>query len=204
MRTHYCGDLTKSELGKTIRMCGWVHYRRDLGGLIFLEIRDRTGFMQVVFSPQVQTPALFTIAEQLRKEYVVCVTGVLRLRPEGTENTQLSTGTLEMYADELEVLNTAQTLPFTPDDHQAISEELRLQYRYIDLRRPEAFARLAFRSKAVALMRGFLDEAGFLDIETPILTKATPEAHGIIWYPVVRIQVIFLLYLNRLSYLSNC
>ncbi len=175
MRTHYCGDLKESELGKTIRLCGWVHYRRDLGGLIFLELRDRSGFMQVVFSPQVQTPALFAMAEQLRKEYVLCVTGVLQLRPVGTENPQLPTGTLEIYASEVEVLNTAQALPFYPDDHQAISEELRLQYRYIDLRRPEAFARLAFRSKAVGLMRRFFDEAGFLDIETPILTKATPE-----------------------------
>lgn len=175
MRTHYCGELKESELGKTIRLCGWVHYRRDLGGLIFLELRDRSGFMQVVFSPQVQTPALFALAESLRKEYVLCVAGILRLRPPGTENTQCSTGTLEIYADEVEVLNSAQALPFYPDDHQAISEELRLQYRYVDLRRPEAFGRLAFRSKALSFMRRFFDEAGFLDIETPILTKATPE-----------------------------
>lgn len=175
MRTHYCGELKESELGQTIRICGWVHYRRDLGGLIFLELRDRSGFMQVVFSPQVQTPALFALAESLRKEYVLCVAGILRLRPPGTENTQCSTGTLEVYADEVEVLNSAQALPFYPDDHQAISEELRLQYRYVDLRRPEAFGRLAFRSKALSFMRRFFDEAGFLDIETPILTKATPE-----------------------------
>ncbi|MBP6103807.1 MAG: aspartate--tRNA ligase [Gammaproteobacteria bacterium] len=175
MRTHYCGELKESELGKTVRLCGWVHYRRDLGGLIFLELRDRSGFMQVVFSPQVQTPELFALAESLRKEYVLCVAGIVRLRPSGTENTHCSTGTLEIYADEVEVLNPAQALSFYPDDHQSISEELRLQYRYVDLRRPEAFGRLAFRSKAVGLMRRFLDEAGFLDIETPILTKSTPE-----------------------------
>jgi aspartyl-tRNA synthetase len=175
MRTHYCGELKESELGKTIRLCGWVHYRRDLGGLIFLELRDRSGLMQVVFSPQVQTPSLFALAESLRKEYVLCVAGILRLRPPGTENTQCSTGTLEIYADEVEVINTVQALPFYPDDHQTISEELRLQYRYVDLRRSEAFGRLAFRSKAVTLMRRFFDEAGFLDIETPILSKATPE-----------------------------
>ena len=175
MRTHYCGQLKESAVGQKVAVCGWVHYRRDLGGLIFLEIRDRTGLAQVVFSPQGQGADLFARASLIRKEYVLCVRGTLGLRPPGTENLAFATGTLEILPDEVEILNTAQALPFYPDDHQTISEELRLQYRYVDLRRPEAFARLAFRSRAVCMMRRFFDEAGFLDIETPILSKATPE-----------------------------
>lgn len=175
MRTHYCGELNESSIGKTVSVCGWVHYRRDLGGLIFLEIRDRTGLVQAVFSPQEQTGILFQQAEQIRKEYVVCITGEVRLRPEGTENLNSPSGKIELSAVELEIISKAEPLPFYPDEHQNISEEVRLKYRYLDLRRPEMFYRLKFRTQAIHIIRNYFDNHGFLDVETPILTKATPE-----------------------------
>lgn len=175
MRTHYCGELNESSIGKTVAICGWVHYRRDLGGLIFLEIRDRSGLVQAVFSPQEQSNALFQQAEQIRKEYVVCITGEVRLRPEGTENLNSPSGKIELSAVALDIISKAEPLPFYPDEHQNISEEVRLKYRYLDLRRPEMFYRFKFRSAAIRIIRQFFDNHGFLDVETPILTKATPE-----------------------------
>lgn len=174
MRSYYCGELTEAFVGKKVTLCGWVHYRRDLGGLIFLEIRDRSGFIQTVLSPQ-QSPDSFKIAEQTRKEYVVRLQGDIRLRPEGTENPNIPTGKIELLVDTLEILSKAEGLPFYPDEHQAVSEEVRLRYRYIDLRRPEMYARFKFRHKMTLIMRQYLDHHGFLEIETPILTKATPE-----------------------------
>ena len=175
MRTYYCGELNESSVGKLVTICGWVHYRRDLGGLIFLEVRDRTGLVQAVFSPQVQSSAFFALAEQIRKEYVVCIEGEVKLRPEGTENKQLPSGKIELSVSKLEILSRAEPLPFYPDEHQTVTEEVRLKYRYLDLRRSEMFYRLKFRTEAIRVMRNFLDNYGFLDIETPILTKATPE-----------------------------
>lgn len=175
MRTNYCGEFNASAVGKVVTIAGWVHYRRDLGGLIFLEIRDRTGLVQVVFSPQDQSKDLFALAEQLRKEYVVSITGEIRLRPEGTENKSLPSGSVEIIATDLRILSRAEPLPFYPDEHQSVTEEVRLKYRYLDLRRPEMYARLRMRTEAIRIMRNFLDNQGFLDIETPILTKATPE-----------------------------
>lgn len=175
MRTHYCSELNDASVGKTVSVCGWVHYRRDLGGLIFLEIRDRSGLVQAVFSPEVQTKALFQQAEQIRKEYVVCITAEVRLRPEGTENKNSPSGKIELAVSALDIISKAEPLPFYPDEHQNISEEVRLKYRYLDLRRPEMFYRLKFRSDAIRMMRTFFDNHGFLDVETPILTKATPE-----------------------------
>jgi aspartyl-tRNA synthetase len=175
MRTDYCGELNEASIGKTVTVCGWVHYRRDLGGLIFLEIRDRSGLLQAVFSPQEQAGGLFQQAEQIRKEYVVCIKGEVRLRPEGTENKNVPSGKIELSATALEIISKAEPLPFYPDEHQTISEEVRLKYRYLDLRRPEMFYRLKFRTQAIRMMRNFFDNHGFLDVETPILTKATPE-----------------------------
>ncbi len=175
MRTNYCGEINESFVQKTVTICGWVHYRRDLGGLIFLEIRDRSGLVQTVFSPQEQSVELFKLAEELRKEYVVKITGVVRQRPAGTENKELATGQVEISATALEILNRAENLPFYPDEHQTISEEIRLKYRYLDLRRMDVFQRFKIRTKAIQIMRCYLEEQGFLDIETPILTKATPE-----------------------------
>jgi len=175
MRTHYCGELDTSLIGKKATICGWVHHRRDLGGLIFLEIRDRTGLIQTVFAPHVQSQAIFSIAEQIRKEYVVLIEGEIKPRPEGTENVSLKTGVIELSATHIEILSRAQPLPFYPDEHQTVSEEVRLRYRYLDLRRPEMFNKFKLRHDLIQIMRNFLASHGFMDIETPILTKATPE-----------------------------
>lgn len=174
MRTHYCGDLNKSKLEQTVTIGGWVHYRRDFGGLIFLEIRDRSGLVQVVFDPS-KNQEIFAVAEKVRKENVVIITGVVSLRPAGTENTDLVTGSIEIVANRLDIINECKPLPFYPDEHYNISEEVRLKYRYLDLRRLEVFQKLQFRAKVTQAMRNFLDTSGFIEVETPMLTKATPE-----------------------------
>jgi aspartyl-tRNA synthetase len=173
MRSHYCGDLNESHVDLDIKLCGWVHRRRDHGGVIFLDVRDREGISQVVYDPD--TVDSFAIAEGVRNEYVVQVKGRVRLRPEGTLNEEMPTGRIEVLGKELIVLNAAETPPMQLDEHAEVGEDVRLHYRYIDLRRPEMAAKLKFRSKVVSTIRNFLDSNGFLDIETPLLTKATPE-----------------------------
>lgn len=175
MRSNYCGEIKESHIGTTVTVCGWVHYRRDLGGLIFLELRDRSGLVQAVFTPGGENADLFKIAEQIRKEFVVKLQGLVQKRPAGTENPNQPTGNIEIAAQKLEILSSAEPPPFYPDEHQTVSEEVRLHYRYLDLRRPEMLQRFQFRSKVTQVLRKFLDSHGFLDIETPILTKATPE-----------------------------
>lgn len=174
MRTLYCGELTESYVGKSVEICGWVHYRRDLGGLIFIELRDRTGLVQVVFMPE-QKNNLFAMAEEMRKEYVLRIEGEVRLRPQGTENLTQPTGKVEVVATHIEILSKSETPPFYPGEHQTVGEEVRLKYRYLDLRRPEMLQRFKFRSEVTRALRNYLDSKGFLDIETPILTRATPE-----------------------------
>ncbi|WP_089728262.1 aspartate--tRNA ligase [Candidatus Thiosymbion oneisti] len=174
MRSHYCGDLNRHHIGEEINLCGWVHRRRDHGGVIFVDLRDRQGLVQVVFDPD--RPEMFRLAEQLRSEYVLQVRGRVRPRPEGTENRELATGEVEVLALALEVLNAADTPPIQLDEYaQDVSEELRLRYRYLDLRRPEMQGRLRTRAHVAGALRRFLDGHGFLDLETPILTKSTPE-----------------------------
>ncbi len=173
MRTHYCGHLNASHVDQQVELCGWVHRRRDHGGVIFIDLRDREGLVQVVYDPDL--PDVFTTAEQVRNEFVLCVKGRVRARPEGTVNSELPTGEIEVLGMELEVLNRAETPPFQLDEHEKVSEEVRLRYRYIDLRRPEMFQRIKLRSEITRLLRSYLDSNGFLDIETPMLTKATPE-----------------------------
>jgi aspartyl-tRNA synthetase len=174
MRSHYCGDLDSSLVGQDVVLCGWVHRRRDHGGVIFVDLRDRAGLVQVVFDPD--SPDVFKAAEQVRSEYVLKVTGRVRPRPEGTVNTELPTGAVEVLGGSVEVLNAAETPPFLLDEHgRDTSEDVRLRYRYIDLRRPEMQARLRTRSQVTRILRSYLDDHGFLDIETPILTKSTPE-----------------------------
>ena len=174
MRSHYCGELNGSHVGQDVVVCGWVHRRRDHGGVIFVDLRDRAGLVQVVFDPD--TPEIFRTAEQVRSEYVLKVKGRVRPRPEGTENADLPTGEIEVLGLELEVLNGSDTPPIQLDEHgRDASEEIRLRYRYLDLRRPEMQDRLRARSRITRTLRGFLDDQGFLDIETPILTKSTPE-----------------------------
>jgi aspartyl-tRNA synthetase len=173
MRSHYCGEVTAKLLNEEVSLTGWVHRRRDHGGVIFIDLRDREGLVQVVFHPE--NAALFAQAEAIRNEYVLQVKGKVCPRPEGTVNKNLRTGEIEIRATEIKILNTAETTPFPIDEFHEVNEETRLKYRYLDLRRPEMLHRLTFRARLTRYLRRFLDDAGFLDIETPFLTKATPE-----------------------------
>ena len=172
MRSHFCGHVTEALTGQTVTVCGWVNRRRDHGGVIFVDLRDREGLLQVVVDPD--TPQAFALAEQVRSEYVLRITGRVRERPSGTANKDLASGNVEVLATSLEVLNTSDTPPFQLDDED-VGEETRLTFRYVDLRRPAMFERLATRARLTRAIRHFLDGEGFLDIETPMLTKATPE-----------------------------
>jgi aspartyl-tRNA synthetase len=172
MRSSYCGELNESCLAQEVSLCGWVHRRRDHGGVIFVDLRDHTGLLQVVFDPD--TAETFATAESIRNEYVLQVKGRVRRRPEGTENVDMPTGQVEVLGIVLTVLNSAATPPFQLDD-QDVQEEIRLRYRYIDLRRPEMQQQLRLRARITHALRRFLDDHGFIDIETPILTRSTPE-----------------------------
>jgi aspartyl-tRNA synthetase len=174
IRDKGCGEIKESEVGKKMTLCGWIFKRRDHGGLIFVDLRDRSGILQVVFNPYV-SPNAHELAHELRSEYVISVTGELRKRPDGTENPNLPTGMVEMYADKLEVLNKSAPLPVNIEDAGDASETLRLKHRYLDLRRPEMQRNLIIRHKVTKVIRDYLDEKGFLEIETPVLTKSTPE-----------------------------
>ena len=171
MRSHYCGQVGEQLIGQTVEVAGWVHRRRDHGGIVFIDLRDREGLLQIVFDPD--TPALFKDAERLRNEFVVRIKGRVRARPQGTANPQLASGAVELLALELEVLNRCEPLPFQLDE--TVSEEVRLRYRYLDLRREVMSRRLRLRHHITRAMRAYLDEHGFIDLETPMLTKATPE-----------------------------
>jgi aspartyl-tRNA synthetase len=173
MRSHYCGEVTESLITQPIELCGWVHRRRDHGGLLFIDLRDREGIVQVVFDPA-QHDA-FAIAETVRSEYVVQVSGVVRHRPEGTVNEKIPTGRVEVIADQITILNQADPPPFRIDEYAEVSEEVRLQYRYLDLRRSEMSERIRLRAQLNKAIRNFLNDKGFLEIETPFLTKSTPE-----------------------------
>src|SRR5687767_9135707 len=177
-RTHHCNELRPVHIGQAVTLAGWVHSRRDLGGLIFIDIRDREGRTQTVFDPSDLPKELFERASALRSESVISVTGKVRPRPEGTNNSKIPTGEIEVAAESLEVLNQAEVLPFPVDDPEVsskVNEELRLKYRYLDLRRPEMSRNLRVRSKVATASRVFFDEQGFLEVETPILFKSTPE-----------------------------
>jgi len=171
MRSHYCGQVGEASIGESITVSGWAQRRRDHGGVIFVDLRDREGLLQIVFNPD--AAAVFALAERVRNEYVLRVTGVVRARPPGTVNANLKSGQVELIAQQLEILNRSEPLPFQLDEH--VSEEVRLRFRYLDLRREEMQSRLRLRHRITAAMRGYLDAAGFIDIETPMLSKATPE-----------------------------
>src|SRR5215470_13010616 len=171
MRSHYCGQVDETLTGHEVTVAGWVHRRRDHGGVIFVDLRDREGLLQVVFDPD--SPAIFKEAERLRSEFVIRVKGLVRARPGATANANLRSGKVELLARELEVLNKSEPLPFQLDDE--VSEEVRLKYRYLDLRREVMTKRLRLRHSITRAMRSYLDGNGFVDLETPMLTKATPE-----------------------------
>lgn len=172
MRSQYCGEVNAAHIGETVELCGWVNRRRDHGGVIFIDLRDRDGLVQVVYDPDIED--VFATAEQVRNEFVLRIKGLVRARPEGTTNDDLKTGEIEILGKELEILNRADTPPFQIDDTDT-SEELRLRYRYVDLRRDEMQQRIIMRSQITRNLRRYLDDNGFLDIETPMLTRATPE-----------------------------
>ncbi len=173
MRTHYCGSIRESHIDGTVTLCGWVDRRRDHGGVIFLDMRDREGIVQVVFDPD--TEEHFERADKVRPEYVLKITGRVRSRGEGTVNPNMATGAIEVLGKSLEILSAAETPPFQLDSHTSVGEDVRLKYRYMDLRRPAMQENLIARSKITYSVRSFLETEGFLDIETPVLTRATPE-----------------------------
>jgi len=173
VRSHYCGEVIESLMGQVVKICGWVQKRRDHGGVIFIDLRDREGLVQVVFEPEFNN---FKLAESLRGEFVIEVEGLVRVRPQGQENLNLKTGKIEVLVQSLKILNTAKTIPFPLDSHhQTISEEVRLKYRYLDLRRPQMQERLILRAKMNNFVRNYLSEKKFIEVETPCLTRATPE-----------------------------
>ena len=172
MRTHYCGELNRQQVDQQVSACGWVNRRRDHGGVIFVDLRDKKGMLQVVFDPD--DAAMFAEAETLRNEYVIQVSGRLRMRPQGTENPEMPTGEVELLAQSLQILNASETPPFQLDDDD-VHDDNRLRYRYIDLRKPEMQYRMQLRARVTHFLRSWLESKEFLDIETPMLTRATPE-----------------------------
>ena len=172
MRSHYCGQLTPASAGKKVEVCGWVNSHRDHGGVIFIDLRDHTGSLQLVANPE--NEAVFQKAQKARSEYVLYACGTLRIRPEGTENSAIATGGVELVCDELEILNESLPLPFRLDD-PSVGEDTRMQFRYVDLRQPEKQHNLRLRARVNHTLRGFLESQDFLEIETPVLSKATPE-----------------------------
>ncbi|HOA90918.1 MAG: aspartate--tRNA ligase [Bacillota bacterium] len=174
LKDAHCGLLRKTDAGKVVTLCGWVHRRRDHGGLIFVDLRDRSGLVQVVFDPETSREN-FALAEKLRSEFCVRITGEVSIRPEGLENKEIATGDIEVKAQKLEILSQSQVLPFAVDTRVDVDENVRLKYRYLDLRREELQKNLILRHNITKAVRDFLDNDGFLEIETPMLTKSTPE-----------------------------
>jgi aspartyl-tRNA synthetase len=173
-RSHHCGELSLTQVGQTVTLAGWVASRRDHGGVIFIDIRDRYGLTQIVFDSEENAP-LHTIADRLRNEYVIAITGTVSIRPEGSDNPHLPTGSIEIRAQTLDLLNEATPLPFSIEDDVHASESLRLEHRYLDFRRPKMQELIQLRSQVSHLTRNFLHARQFLEVETPILTKSTPE-----------------------------
>ena len=173
MRSHYCGALRDSDIGEEVTLCGWVHRRRDHGGVIFLDLRDREGIIQVVFDPD--TEKSFALADEVRNEFVLMIEGRVRAREGAAINPKMVTGQVEVLGATLEILNRSDIPPFQLDEYSEAGDDIRLRFRYMDLRRPEMQSNLRLRSKATHYVRNFLDSNGFVDVETPILTKATPE-----------------------------
>ena len=173
MRTHYCGEVKKTEVGQEVEVCGWVHRRRDHGGVIFLDVRDRSGIVQVVYDPD--TEDSFATADRVRNEFVLKAKGLVRDRPDGTVNPEMPTGEVEILGSQLEILNAALTPPFQLDEYSEAGEDVRLKYRYMDLRRPEMQEKLKVRAQITSAIRSVLEEENFLEVETPTLSKSTPE-----------------------------
>jgi aspartyl-tRNA synthetase len=175
-RTHMCTEVTKENIGQTVTLMGWVNVRRDLGGVIFVDLRDRTGLMQVVFNHEyMNNEEIFKKSEAIRTEFVLGITGEVKARSAETINSKMKTGEVEIYVKDLKILSKSQTPPFLIDDGEKVSENVRLKYRFLDLRRPELQEKLMLRHKVCQIARNYLSENGYLEIETPMLTKSTPE-----------------------------
>ena len=175
LRTHTCGQLNHSDIGKKVTLCGWVDGHRDLGGLIFVDLRDRWGITQIAFDPGDLPEEYLELARSVRFEFSIRISGEVRSRPEGMENKQMATGMIEVRADFIEILNKSETPPFLVEDETTASEELRLKYRYLDLRRPWLKSKIEIRHQATRAVREYLDSRGFVEIETPMLIRSTPE-----------------------------
>ena len=201
MRTNYCGLINEQYLDQTVTVKGWVHRRRDHGGVIFIDLRDREGIVQVVIDPD--TPAAFATADSARNEFVLSISGRVRRRPEGTTNDKMVSGGIEILAKEIEVLNAAATPPFQIDDEN-LSENVRLQNRVIDLRRPVMQNNLKLRYQVAMGVRRYLDAQGFIDIETPCSPAPRRKARAIIWCPAAYTRANFLRCRNRRNCLNNC
>ena len=173
-RSHFAGQIESELIGREVTLCGWVHRRRDHGGVIFIDLRDRGGIAQIVFEPT-HNQKIHSLAESLRSEFVIGVRGLVRARPAGMQNSKMASGQVELLVDDLVIFNAAQVPPFLIEDEGEISENTRLKYRYLDLRRPVLQQNFILRHRMITLMRRALDEMAFLDIETPFLTKSTPE-----------------------------
>lgn len=202
-RTHHCGSLSAAHIGETVTLNGWVQTRRDLGGVLFIDLRDRSGIVQIVFNPDYSGEAL-EIADKVRSEYVLAVKGKVVKRDPETVNPNLPTGEIEVQISEIEVLNAAKTPPFFIEDGIEVDESIRLKYRYLDLRRPEMQQTLMLRSKAAKVFRDFLDGEGFIEVETPILTKSSPEGARDYLVPSRVHAGEFLPCRNRRSCTSSC
>ena len=174
-RTHYCGELTEAEVGRRVTVCGWVQTKRDMGGIIFIDLRDREGTLQTVFDARLLSEEDFRLAEGIKNQSAAQVSGIMRIRDQETYNPKLKTGTIELAADGIRLFSECAPLPFPMEDGFLAREELRLKYRYLDIRRPELQRNLRFRSGVQSAVRGFLEQEGFIEVETPMLTKSTPE-----------------------------
>ena len=192
-----------ADIGKEVILMGWTHRRRDHGGVIFVDLRDREGLVQVVFNPET-SPESHKDAHRIRSEYVLAVAGTVRRRPEGMENPELKSGEIEVMVHELEILSEAKTPPFVLDVEADISENVRLKYRYLDLRRPEIQKNLLLRSRVAAETRQYFGEAGFIEVETPFLTKVLPKGRATIWSPAASTRACSMRCRSRRRYSSSC
>jgi len=201
-RTDYCGDLRKKDADREVVLLGWVQRRRDLGGLVFIEMRDRQGIVQVVFNPEVNRE-VHEKAQLLRSEFVIAVRGKVVERPPGTVNPKLGTGEIEVIAGELRILNVSKNPPFPIEDDEEVAENTRLKYRYLDLRRPKLQRNFILRHQVAREVRNYFDRLGFLEVETPMLTKSTPEGARIISSQAGSVRGTFMPYPNLLNCLSR-
>lgn len=201
-RTQYCGELRAEHIGQTVTLCGWVWHWRDHGGVVFIDLRDRTGHSQLVFDPTANAD-LHAKGNSLRSEYCIGITGTVRRRPEGTENPNLPTGQIEVLVTDLHIFSEAETPPFMIEDHVEVGEDLRLKHRYLDLRRPTVRNAILFRSKCAQVVRNYFWDNGFVEVETPVLSKSTRKGHGISWCPAVSFPAVSSRCRNRPRFTNN-